>query len=118
MRIEGLSKNARLDLRHTSPKPYVEPSPENVKCWIYRCMVKEGGCNRLVTEWELKKHGGCPYCGTNYVLSTKLRGFREWFPLWLAWLFHHSRYWGPEGWGWWKPVRGKRDRGHELEANV
>ena len=75
--------------------------------------MKEGGCNRIVTEWEMKKFGVCPHCGTSYLLGTKPRGF-EYLRLilweWSGRLLHikYWRYWGPEGWGWhWRrdPVR-------------
>jgi hypothetical protein len=118
VRIQGLSKNARLDLRHLMPKPYVEPSTAEIRCWIYRCSVKYDGCGKLVTEWKSKKYGGCPHCGCRYMIGTKLRGFREWFPLWLAYVFYHWHYWGPQGWGWTKPIKVGVDRGKELEGRT
>ncbi len=111
--VMHLDRNAKLDLRSTLACSATPPSPERIKCWVYRCYMKEGGCNRLVTEWELKKYGVCPRCGVSYVLGTKPRG-SEYFKL-ILWEWSgrflrikYWRYWGPEGWGWhWRrdPVR-------------
>lgn len=104
MRIQGLDRNARLDLRHTLPNAAALPSEESIRCWIYRCYAKEGGCNRLVTEWEIQKYGECPYCGCHYVLSTRLHGFREWARVLFLRGIRHWRFWGPKGWGWYWPL--------------
>ena len=124
MKID-IEKNARLDLRHrlgdAIDKPrIVDPKKPQVK--LYRCYMREGGCGKLVTEWEPKnpKHnGGCPHCGCHYVVGgpvARPRG-REWLRIFWLGLIRHWSMWGPPrkgtpwyyrswGWSWPKhPVR-------------
>lgn len=92
-----VDREAALDPRHVLPDQVTMPETRDrpfVK--ILRCYMREGGCNRLLTNfWATnpKFGGGCPTCGCHYIISTRPRGW-EWITsLWNS-LVRHWTFWG------------------------
>lgn len=123
MNIQGCQRaNVAFDPKHARPCG-IAPPQEGDEVIFLRCRVDKGGCNRLYSNWEFRRNGGCPNCGTIYSWGSLPRGKRRAFKFrgreyeiytklfifpsweWLRILFWsltgNWRMYGPErGWGW------------------
>jgi len=119
MDIQGRNKaNIAFDPRHARPRGIAPPQEEGESIFL-RCRIDKAGCNRLYSNWEFRRNGGCPHCGCIYSWGSFPRGKRfklfkkyevyfhwEWVRIFFWSILGNWRMLGPErGWGWnLKPV--------------